>query len=57
MTQQEPEARPSVEEVLRRWHEIRSEISGIDAFWRLRVSRGLPYLEAYVIFPYLDTTV
>ena len=36
MTQQEPEARPSVEEVLRWWHEIRSEISGIAAFWRLR---------------------
>ena len=36
MTQQEPEARPSAEEVVRRWHEIRSEISGIDAFWRFR---------------------
>ena len=36
MTQQEPEARPSVEEVLQRWHEIRSDISAIDVFWRLR---------------------
>ena len=36
MTQQEPEARPSAEEVLQRWHEIRSDISAIYAFWRLR---------------------